>query len=134
MKEKIKFLLWVSVSLNCLWCRGAAGTSVVVKEGQKAALDCFLTPDNRSRTVSWYKQYPGEGPQFILSYELQNISQLSYGPGFDSSRFSVGTKEDDAQRHQLQISAATRSDAAVYYCLLAVKDFLDIGTNHSVSR
>ncbi|KAG9350775.1 hypothetical protein JZ751_024664 [Albula glossodonta] len=40
---------------------------------------------NSTGIVSWYKQTPGQGPQFILSYSTNNTFQVSYGHGFNSS-------------------------------------------------
>ncbi|KAG7487858.1 hypothetical protein MATL_G00028040 [Megalops atlanticus] len=113
MKERLEFLLLLSITLSGLWCQ--TSTSLSVTEGQRAALSCLLLPDNSTGVVSWYRQSPGEGPHLVLTYHLNNTSKVLYGHGFNSSRFTVFTKENETFQHQLLIRTTT-DDTAVYYC------------------
>ncbi|KAI1891861.1 hypothetical protein AGOR_G00148090 [Albula goreensis] len=117
MKEIIRLLLFSSIALSGLWCQAITSMSVTV--GQKAALDCLLHTGNSTGIVSWYKQTPGQGPQFILSYSTNNTFQVSYGHGFNSSRFSVLAKHNETHQHQLLITRTKEPDNAVYYCGLS---------------
>ncbi|KAJ8374761.1 hypothetical protein SKAU_G00053410 [Synaphobranchus kaupii] len=115
----MKFLLFWSIILSGLRCQ--ASTYMSVTEGQRAILDCQLHTDNSNRTVSWYKQIPRERPHLVLSYSTSNASQVSYGHGFNSSRFTVLNKANETYQHQLIIIATKKYDTAVYYCGLSSK-------------
>ncbi|XP_061093358.1 secreted immunoglobulin domain 1 [Conger conger] len=115
----MKFLLLCSIILSGLWSEASSYMSV--SEGQSAVLDCPLRTDNSSRrVVSWYRQNHGEGPQMVLSYPTTNTSRVSYGHGFNSSRFTVQTKANETTRHQLLITPAKERDTAVYFCSLSM--------------
>ncbi|KAM9843833.1 immunoglobulin lambda-1 light chain-like [Aulostomus maculatus] len=81
--------------------------------GQEVVLSCNIQRDD-SNYVSWYKQIPGEAPQYILRFHRSNNSPDSYGAGFSSDRFN--SKAPSAVDHQLIIKQTETGDSAVYYC------------------
>ncbi|MGH0120766.1 UNVERIFIED_CONTAM: hypothetical protein FKN15_027132 [Acipenser sinensis] len=91
----------------------AAARSLSLSPGQTAVLDCSIERDS-GELVSWYKQSPGDAPQFILSHHHTNSSAANYGSGFSSERFTAGAK--DPLTYQLVIRSVEWSDVAVYYC------------------
>ncbi|XP_067824191.1 immunoglobulin lambda-1 light chain-like [Heptranchias perlo] len=86
---------------------------LTVKPGATATLDCNIgTVD--SQYVYWYKQTPGEAPQWILYY-YHSLSAPTYGSGFSSSHFT--SKANSGHNiYQLIINNVEVTDAAVYYC------------------
>lgn len=91
----------------------AAARSLSLSPGQTAVLDCSIERDS-GELVSWYKQSPGDAPQFVLSHYHTNSSAANYGSGFSSERFTAGAK--DPLTYQLMIRSVEWSDVAVYYC------------------
>uniref|UniRef100_A0A3B3Y6E7 Immunoglobulin V-set domain-containing protein n=1 Tax=Poecilia mexicana TaxID=48701 RepID=A0A3B3Y6E7_9TELE len=61
----------------------------------------------------WYRQYPGEPPEFLISHSGTGAPMSTSLPGFS---FNVS---DDKTRMDLLISSAAVTDSAVYYCALA---------------
>ncbi|KAJ8277460.1 hypothetical protein GJAV_G00075400 [Gymnothorax javanicus] len=121
--NKMKFLLFCFIILSGFWCE--ASTYHSVPKGQRAILDCPLHTRNSTRIVSWYKQITGEGPQLVLSYPINNATHVSYGPGFNSSRFMPLTKANETYRHQLLITSTRERDTAMYYCGLSQHELKD---------
>uniref|UniRef100_A0A3Q3DZW1 Immunoglobulin V-set domain-containing protein n=1 Tax=Labrus bergylta TaxID=56723 RepID=A0A3Q3DZW1_9LABR len=57
-----------------------------VSTGQQVDLQCNIQRDD-GYYVSWYKQVPGEAPQYVLKfYHSQNSPD--FGSGFSSDRFN----------------------------------------------
>jgi len=79
--------------------------------------------------LSWYKQTPGQGPEFILSYNVTNTSQVRYGTRLDQSRYAILTREGLNLRHLLQIIATLRTDTGTYYCGFSDKNHTQIFYN-----
>ncbi|XP_061079674.1 immunoglobulin lambda-1 light chain-like isoform X1 [Conger conger] len=85
---------------------------LTVSKGDTATMNCNLGTVT-DRAAWWYKQVPGEVPQFVLHYHITDSSP-TYGAGFSSSHFSskCQTKSDC----QLIINNVEAGDSAVYYC------------------
>ncbi|KAJ4922459.1 hypothetical protein JOQ06_022955 [Pogonophryne albipinna] len=73
----------------------------------------------------WYRQYPGEPPEFLLSISGLNFTNKAESLGSDT-RFFTDLSEGK-QRVDLQISSAAVIDSAVYYC--AVRPTVTGNTN-----
>ena len=76
----------------------------------------------RSRTATgsddlfWYRQYPGEPPQFLLYISGLGIKKTAESLGSDK-RFSTELTEEKTGV-DLKISSAAVTDSALYYCAL----------------
>ncbi|XP_029997170.1 immunoglobulin lambda-1 light chain-like [Sphaeramia orbicularis] len=73
-----------------------------VSAGQEVVLTCKMDRFE-SYVVSWYKQVPGEAPQFVL-YFFHSHSSPTYGTGFSSDRFN--SKSLSNMEYQLIIKRA----------------------------
>ncbi|XP_029996944.1 immunoglobulin lambda-1 light chain-like isoform X4 [Sphaeramia orbicularis] len=82
-----------------------------VSPGQEVVLKCNVQTDYDY--VSWYKQVPGEAPQFVLRF-YHSHSSPSYGTGFSSDRFNSKTTSNID--YQLIIKNAEAGDSAQYFC------------------
>ncbi|XP_076608746.1 immunoglobulin lambda-1 light chain-like [Chaetodon auriga] len=83
-----------------------------VSPGQEVVFNCNIQRDD-SQYVRWYKQVPGEAPQFVLSFYYGDSSP-SFGTGFSSDRFN--SKASSNTDYQFIIKRAEAGDSAVYYC------------------
>ncbi|KAM8724053.1 immunoglobulin lambda-1 light chain-like isoform 3-T3 [Acanthopagrus schlegelii] len=83
-----------------------------VSTGQQVVLDCNIQRYD-GNYVSWYKQVPGEAPQFVLRFHYDDSSP-SFGSGFSSDRFN--SKASSNIDYQFIIKRAETGDSAVYYC------------------
>ncbi|XP_037649277.1 immunoglobulin lambda-1 light chain-like isoform X1 [Sebastes umbrosus] len=83
-----------------------------VSTGQQAVLNCNIQRDD-SNYVSWYKQIPGEAPQYVLRFH-HSQSSPSFGSGFSSDRFN--SKSTSNIDYQFIIKRTEAGDSAVYYC------------------
>ncbi|XP_041813494.1 immunoglobulin lambda-1 light chain-like isoform X3 [Chelmon rostratus] len=83
-----------------------------VSAGQEVVLHCNIQR-NDGNYVRWYKQVPGEAPQFVLSFHYSSSSP-SFGTGFSSDRFN--SKSTSNTDYQFVIKRAETGDTAVYYC------------------
>ncbi|KAJ4922441.1 hypothetical protein JOQ06_022937 [Pogonophryne albipinna] len=73
----------------------------------------------------WYRQYPGEPPEFLLSISGLNFTNKAESLGSDTRIFT--DLSEGKKRVDLQISSAAVTDSAVYYC--AVKPTVTGNTN-----
>ena len=64
----------------------------------------------------WYRQYPGEPPQFLLSISGFGINKTAESLGSDK-RFSTELTEEKTGV-DLKISSVAVTDSALYYCPL----------------
>ncbi|XP_036945068.1 immunoglobulin lambda-1 light chain-like isoform X1 [Acanthopagrus latus] len=84
-----------------------------VSTGQQVVLTCNIERPE-SYVVSWYKQVPGEAPQFVLRFYHEHSSPDSFGTGFSSDRFD--SKASSNINYQFIIKRTETGDSAVYYC------------------
>ncbi|XP_037649291.1 immunoglobulin lambda-1 light chain-like isoform X2 [Sebastes umbrosus] len=82
-----------------------------VSTGQQAVLNCNVQTDYAH--VNWYKQVPGEAPQYVL-YFYHSHSSPTFGSGFSSDRFN--SKSSSNIDYQFIIKQTEAGDSAVYYC------------------
>ncbi|XP_054891905.1 immunoglobulin lambda-1 light chain-like [Poeciliopsis prolifica] len=85
---------------------------VTVRKGETATMDCNLGSVTGSG-ASWYKQIPGEVPQFVLNFHRSDSSPR-YGSGFSSPKFT--STHQSTTDYRLIIKSAEESDSAVYHC------------------
>ncbi|XP_041813484.1 immunoglobulin lambda-1 light chain-like isoform X3 [Chelmon rostratus] len=83
-----------------------------VSPGQEVVLHCNIQRDD-GYYVSWYKQVPGEAPQYVVRF-YHSHSSPSFGTGFSSDRFN--SKSTSNTDYQFIIKRAEAGDSAVYYC------------------
>ncbi|ONI41121.1 hypothetical protein AN396_04085 [Candidatus Epulonipiscium fishelsonii] len=85
-----------------------------VSPGQEVVLKCNIQIYTTNYDVSWYKQVPGEAPQYVLKF-YYGSSSPSFGSGFSSDRFD--SKASSNIDYQFIIKRTETEDTAVYYCL-----------------
>nr|XP_061805937.1 immunoglobulin lambda-1 light chain-like [Nerophis lumbriciformis] len=83
-----------------------------VSVGEEVVLNCNIQRNDRY-SVGFYRQFPGEAPQFILEH-YHSWSSPSYGSGFSSSQFNAKASSD--VDYQFIIKHAKAEDSAEYYC------------------
>ncbi|KAI3359207.1 hypothetical protein L3Q82_002728 [Scortum barcoo] len=83
-----------------------------VSTGQEVVLKCNIQRYDYA-FVNWYKQVPGEAPQFVLRFYYED-SSLLFGSGFSSDRFN--SKSSSNIDYQFIIKRSEAGDSAVYYC------------------
>ncbi|KAG8006924.1 Immunoglobulin lambda variable 1-51, partial [Nibea albiflora] len=84
-----------------------------VSTGQEVVLKCNIQRYDDGQYVFWYKQVPGEAPQYVLRF-YHSDSSPSFGSGFSSDRFNSKTSSNID--YQFIIKRAEAGDSAVYYC------------------
>ncbi|XP_049417870.1 immunoglobulin lambda-1 light chain-like isoform X1 [Epinephelus fuscoguttatus] len=84
-----------------------------VSTGQEAVLNCNIQRDD-GYYVDWYKQVPGEAPQFVLRFYHSHSSPNKFGSGFSSDRFN--SKSSSNIDYQFIIKRTETGDSAVYHC------------------
>ncbi|XP_077939830.1 immunoglobulin lambda-1 light chain-like isoform X1 [Gasterosteus aculeatus] len=83
-----------------------------VPTGQEVVLNCNIQRYD-GNSVRWYKQVPGEAPQYVLSF-LHGVNDLDFGSGFSSDRFNSKSSSDT--EYQFIIKRSETGDSAQYYC------------------
>uniref|UniRef100_A0A9J8AH64 T-cell receptor alpha/delta variable 36.2.12 n=1 Tax=Cyprinus carpio carpio TaxID=630221 RepID=A0A9J8AH64_CYPCA len=89
-------------------------TTVVYEEGSNIILICSHSPGN-SDYLHWYRQYGRSKPEFLV---------LTYGSSKEAAvsdvdpRFTVKVEKREQNHADLNISSASVSDSALYYCAL----------------
>ncbi|XP_078017332.1 immunoglobulin lambda-1 light chain-like isoform X1 [Epinephelus lanceolatus] len=84
-----------------------------VSTGQQVALNCNIQRYD-SNYVIWYKQVPGEAPQYVLRFHHSDSAPDEFGSGFSSDRFN--SKSSSNIDYQFIIKRTETGDSAVYYC------------------
>uniref|UniRef100_A0AAQ4Q9W5 Ig-like domain-containing protein n=1 Tax=Gasterosteus aculeatus aculeatus TaxID=481459 RepID=A0AAQ4Q9W5_GASAC len=83
-----------------------------VPTGQEVVLNCNIQRYD-GNYVHWYKQVPGEAPQYVLSFDHGNSAPV-FGSGFSSDRFNSKSSSDT--EYQFIIKRLETGDYAQYYC------------------
>ena len=94
---------------------------------QQATLRC--SPESGHRSVYWYQQALGQGPQFLIQYYNREVSEK----GNISDRFSGESISDLCS--ELNLSSLELTDSALYLCAssqdTALHDQVPLGQEHS---
>ncbi|XP_072916030.1 immunoglobulin lambda-1 light chain-like isoform X1 [Hemitrygon akajei] len=83
-----------------------------VSTGQTVHLECRIQNGNVGSYMYWYRQRPGERPEYVLEHYPNN--NLYRGPGI-TDRFQQ-SRDTSSNSHILTISSLELRDFAVYYC------------------
>ncbi|KTG05002.1 hypothetical protein cypCar_00029839 [Cyprinus carpio] len=88
-------------------------TEEFADEGSSVKLSCSYSSALR---LHWYRQYPGSAPEFIM---LISDSAKEAQESYVDSRFSAKVTKVSKENHvDLEISSASITDFALYYCAL----------------
>ncbi len=81
-------------------------------EGSNVTLSCSYSS---AQYLFWYRQYPGSAPEFlvILFYGATDTKKSDVDP-----RFTAKPNKEKQNQVDLEISSASISDSALYYCAL----------------
>uniref|UniRef100_A0A3Q4AYL2 Ig-like domain-containing protein n=1 Tax=Mola mola TaxID=94237 RepID=A0A3Q4AYL2_MOLML len=103
-------LPWPPAPLSETWRPAAAplASTVQVRVGEDATLQCPLLDIPAGAVLSWYRRAVGHGPELLLS--IRSTGLVTHGPGVGPDKVSA------AADGSLLLRASQRSDAAVYYC------------------
>ncbi|XP_039907823.1 immunoglobulin lambda-1 light chain-like isoform X3 [Simochromis diagramma] len=82
-----------------------------VRKGETATMDCNL--GTVTDYVYWYKQIPGEVPQYVLRF-YHSWGSPEYGSGFSAPKFT--STHQSTTDYRLIIKNVEEGDSAVYYC------------------
>ncbi|MEQ2190084.1 hypothetical protein GOODEAATRI_032001 [Goodea atripinnis] len=106
-------VLLIRTGVNCQHLT-AAQTEMFSLEGSSVTLSYGYSNNIAAgEDFFWYRQYPGEPPEFILYISGLNRSRSAESLK-STTRFSTILK---GEKHlDLQISSAAVTDSAVYYC------------------
>ncbi|KAF4094624.1 hypothetical protein G5714_024608 [Onychostoma macrolepis] len=83
-----------------------------VKETKRSDVDPSYSSAYR---LHWYRQYPGSAPEFIVLIS-DGVKQAQ--ESYVDSRFTAKVTKDKENHVDLEISSASISDTALYYCAL----------------
>ncbi|KAL0152104.1 hypothetical protein M9458_052535 [Cirrhinus mrigala] len=87
-------------------------TEEFADNGSSVKLSCSYSS---ALTLHWYRQYPGSAPEFIvLITDGAKDTQESYV----DARFTAKVTKGKENNVDLEISSASISDSALYYCAL----------------
>uniref|UniRef100_A0A8C1UD97 Ig-like domain-containing protein n=1 Tax=Cyprinus carpio TaxID=7962 RepID=A0A8C1UD97_CYPCA len=78
-------------------------------------LGCISQNYSSAYALYWYRQYPGSAPEFIVL--ILDRSKQAQKSNVDS-RFIAKVTKDKENHVYLEISSASISDSALYYCAL----------------
>uniref|UniRef100_A0A3Q2HSI6 Ig-like domain-containing protein n=1 Tax=Equus caballus TaxID=9796 RepID=A0A3Q2HSI6_HORSE len=78
-------------------------------EGQEVNITCNHTDIATNEYILWYRQFPNQGPQFVIqgfNTKVENEVASLFIP-------------DDRKSSTLSLPQATLRDTAVYYCIVS---------------
>ncbi|XP_043318289.1 uncharacterized protein LOC122437858 [Cervus canadensis] len=125
-----RLLCWVTL---CLLGAGLVDSEVTqapkyrIKSGkQQVTLRC--SPESGHRSVYWYQQALGQGPQFLIQYYNREVREK----GNISDRFSGKQFSDLCS--ELNLNSLELTDSALYLCAssqdTALRDQVSLGQKH----
>ncbi|KAL1280612.1 hypothetical protein QQF64_015212 [Cirrhinus molitorella] len=82
------------------------------EEGSNVTLSCSYSS---AYTLHWYRQFPGSAPEFIV---LISDGAKQAEVSIVDSRFTAKVTKGKENLSDLEISSASISDSALYYCAL----------------
>ncbi|XP_042623894.1 uncharacterized protein LOC109104464 [Cyprinus carpio] len=87
-------------------------TEVFADKGLSVKLSCSYSS---AYTLHWYRQYPKSAPEFIV---LVSDGAKEAKESYVDSRFTAKVTTDKGNHVDLEISSASITDSALYYCAL----------------
>ena len=98
-------------------------------KSRKEQVTLRCSPKSGHRSVYWYQQALGQGPQFLVQYYSQDV----YGEAQLPDRFSGKQFSDSSS--ELNLTSLELMDSAVYLCAssqdTALHDQVPLGQKHS---
>ena len=98
-------------------------------KSRKEQVTLRCSPKSGHRSVYWYQQALGQGPQFLVQYYNQKVSGEAHLP----DRFSG--KQFSDFHSELNLTSLELTDSAVYLCAssqdTALHDQVPLGQKHS---
>ena len=93
---------------------------VTQSEEESVTLKCSYETSSNNVYLYWYRQYPGQAPQYLLRKGARNWSgnEDIPDPRFDSTTSQTST--------ELHIKVLTLADTALYYCALRVAQWYKV--------
>ena len=92
---------------------------VTQSEEESVTLKCSYETSSNNVYLYWYRQYPGQAPQYLLYKGARSRSgEHSSDPRFDSTTSQTST--------ELHIKVLTLADTALYYCALRVAQWYKV--------
>ena len=87
---------------------------VTQSEEESVKFKCSYETSSSNVLLYWYRQYPGQAPQYLLYKGARSYSSSKNipNPRFDSTTSQTST--------ELHIKDLTLEDTALYYCALLV--------------
>uniref|UniRef100_A0A3Q3CKQ4 Ig-like domain-containing protein n=1 Tax=Haplochromis burtoni TaxID=8153 RepID=A0A3Q3CKQ4_HAPBU len=102
----------VSISVSGVTVLTQKPPVLSVSKGEAVTMDCNLGTVTNSE-ARWYKQIPGEVPQYVLRM-YHSWSSPTYGSGFSAPKFT--STHQSTSDYRLIIKNVEEGDSAVYYC------------------
>ena len=87
---------------------------VTQSEEESVTLKCSYETSSSYVELHWYRQYPGQAPQYLLQKGARSRSYYKHIP---DQRFDSTTSQTSTELH---IKVLTLADTALYYCALRV--------------
>ncbi|CAM5096359.1 unnamed protein product [Natator depressus] len=84
-------------------------------EGDNVTLSCSYNTSYSDVYLYWYRQFPDQGPQYVLRTGAKAYSSVRDFAEFAKKRF---TPQADDTSTVVTITALELADTAVYYCTL----------------
>src|SRR4029434_7067428 len=89
---------------------------VTQSEEESVRLKCSYETSSSYVLLYWYRQYPGQVPQYLLRKGARSYSDNRY-EHISDRRFDSTTSQTSTELH---IKVLTLADTALYYCALRV--------------
>uniref|UniRef100_A0A8C3IG13 Ig-like domain-containing protein n=1 Tax=Chrysemys picta bellii TaxID=8478 RepID=A0A8C3IG13_CHRPI len=112
--KSVRFWLhWCCTVLCCVY--RSSPINVSAGEGDNVTLSCYYSTSYSDVSLYWYRQFPGQGPQYVLRIDANAYKSVRDLTEFAKKRFTPQAVDSSTA---LNITALEPTDTAVYYCAL----------------